>query len=128
MILTGRDRLIFLSPLAVMGVLAIAPTFEESPTMCPFALATGMACPGCGMTRAASMLFRGDLGSAITFHPLVPLIALLAVGGWIWFVLRKSGRVRPMGNRLLNGILIVTLAALLLVWIARLAAGTLPPV
>jgi len=128
MVLTGRDRLILLSPVAVIASLAIAPGFEDGQTMCPFALGTGMACPGCGMTRAASMLFRGDLAAAVTFHPLIPLIAVLAVGGWVWFALRKAGMVPPMSSRLLNGMLIVTLAALVLVWIARLLAGTLPPV
>lgn len=128
MILTGRDRLILLSPVAVVGFLAIGPVFEDGQTMCPFALGTGLACPGCGMTRAASMLFRGDFAAAVTLHPLIPMIALLAVGGWVWFALRKAGMVPPMSSRLLNGMLIVTLAALVLVWVARLLAGTLPPV
>lgn len=128
MTLTRRDRLFFLAPVAVVGALALAPTLEDGPTLCPFALSTGMACPGCGMTRAASRLLRGDLVSAITYHPLVPAIAMLAIGGWAWFVLRKTGRVEAMSNRLLNGILIATLIALVVVWVARLLTGTLPPV
>lgn len=128
MTLTRRDRLFFLAPVAVVGALALAPALEDGPTLCPFALSTGMACPGCGMTRAASRLLRGDLVSAITYHPLVPAIAMLAIGGWAWFVLRKTGRVEAMSNRLLNGILIATLIALVVVWVARLLTGTLPPV
>lgn len=123
-----RDRLILLSPLPVLAVLFAAPAFEDSPTVCPFALTTGVACPGCGMTRAASMLIRGDFISAMTFHPLVPLLALLGVGGWAWFGLRKRGMVQPMSGRLVNGILISLVAALLIVWVARLVAGDLPPV
>lgn len=125
---TRRDRLILMSPVAIVGILAIAPAFEDAPTVCPFALCTGMACPGCGMTRAASMLVRGDFASAVSFHPLVPLVALLATGGWIWFALRKAGKVQAMSGRLLNGILVASLIALVVVWIARLALGTLPPV
>lgn len=128
MTLTIRDRVIFLSPVAVLGVLAIAPTIEDGPNVCPFALATGIACPGCGMTRAASMLLRGDLSSAVAFHPLVPLFAFIAVGGWVWFALRKAGKVQAVSNRLLNGILISTLIALVAVWVLRLISGTLPPV
>lgn len=128
MTLTWRDRLILLSPLAAIGVLAITPAMEDGPTVCPFALCTGMACPGCGMTRAASRLLRGDLASAVSYHPLVPAIALIAVGGWAWFVLRKTGRAQPISNGLLNGILIATFLALMTVWIVRLATGTLPPV
>lgn len=128
MISSQRDRLILLSPLAVLGILFAAPAFEESPTVCPFALTTGMACPGCGMTRAASMLVRGDFASAMTFHPLVPLVALMGVGAWVWFALRRRGRVQAMSSRLINGTLISLLAGLLIVWGARLLGGTLPPV
>lgn len=126
--LTRHDRLIVFSPLAIIGVLALTQGIEEGPTICPFALGTGIACPGCGMTRAASWMLRGDFSSALAYHPLVPAIALLALGGWIWFLLRKTGRVQPMSNRLLNGVLIATLVALLAVWVARLVTGSLPPV
>jgi len=128
MTLTRRDRLVLLSPFAAFGVLAVFPMVEDGPTICPFALTTGMACPGCGMTRAAAQLFRGDLGAAMTLHPLVPAIISLALGGWIWFWLRRTGRAQPMSSRLLNGILITTLIALVAVWIARLATGGLPDV
>jgi hypothetical protein len=128
MTLTWRDRLILFSPLAAIGIMVAAPAMEDGPTVCPFALCTGMACPGCGMTRAAGQLLRGDVGAALTYHPLIPAVALLATGGWVWFVLRKTGRVRPFNSRLLNAILITTLVALVTVWIGRLATGTLPPV
>lgn len=128
MILTRRDRLILFSPLVAIGALTLAQGFEETPTMCPFALATGMACPGCGMTRAAGQLLRGDLGAAIAYHPLIPAIALLTMVGWGWFVLRRTGRVHPMSNRTLNGVLIATAVALVAVWVIRLATGSLPPV
>lgn len=126
--LTRHDRLIVFSPLAIIGVLALTEGIEEGPTICPFALGTGIACPGCGMTRAASWMLRGDFSSAVAYHPLVPAIALLALGGWIWFLLRKTGRVQQMSNRLLNGVLIATSVALLGVWVARLVTGSLPPV
>jgi hypothetical protein len=80
------------------------------------------------MTRAASKLIRGDLGAALAYHPLVPIIGLQILAGWTWFVLRRAGRVQPMRNRTLNAILIATAAGLLAVWLARLLSGTLPPV
>lgn len=123
-----RDRLVLFSPIAIIAALALAPAVDAGPTVCPFALCTGMACPGCGMTRAASRLVRGDLGSALTFHPLVPGIALLAIGGWTWFVLRRMGKVQPLRQSLVNGILILTAIALVGVWVARLLTGTLPDV
>lgn len=123
-----RHRLILWSPLAVVGALLAAPLSDEGATICPFALSTGMACPGCGMTRAASALVRADLGAAVAFHPLIPAVALLAATGWAWYLLRRAGRVQAMSNRMLNGILIATALALVAVWLARLLTGTLPAV
>ena len=123
-----RDRLVFLAPVAVLGLLASIRPVDDGVTICPFALFTGMACPGCGMTRAASFLIRGDLTAALGYHPLVPWIALLSIGGWAWFLLRRSGRVDPLPTRWVNTILIGTGVMLLGVWAARLLSGTLPPV
>ena len=123
-----RGRLLLAAPLAVIGLLAAVRPADDGVTICPFALCTGMACPGCGMTRAASHLIRGDLDTALGYHPLVPLIALLSFGGWAWYMLRRSGRVQPLPTRWLNAILIVTGIMLLGVWAARLLSGTLPPV
>lgn len=113
-----------------VGLLALglfAPS-DDGPTICPFALCTGTACPGCGLTRAGSSLIRGDFSGAMAYHPLVPLIGALLGGAWVWYVLQRRGRIQPMNPKILNGILIVTLVALVAVWVVRLTAGTLPPV
>ena len=123
-----RERLIFAAPLTVIGLLATIRPGDDGVTVCPFALFTGMACPGCGMTRAASYLIRGDISTALGYHPLVPLIAILSLGGWAWYLLRRSGRVQPLPTRWVNTVLIVTGIMLLGVWAARLLNGTLPPV
>lgn len=126
--LTWRDRVILVSPFIAVFLLAVASPSDDGPTICPFALFGGIACPGCGMTRAASHLVKGDIGAALTYHPLVPLVALMAAAGWAWFVLRSSGRVKPMSQRALDLILIGSAVALVAVWVGRLATGTLPPV
>lgn len=126
--LTWRDRLILASPLIAVFLLAVVNPSHDGPTICPFALFAGIACPGCGMTRAASHLVKGDIGAALTYHPLAPLIALMSVVGWTWFVLRLTGRVQPLSQRALNLILIGSAVALVAVWVGRLATGTLPPV
>lgn len=125
---TWRDRLILLAPFLGVTALALMTPSDNAPTFCPFALCTGTACPGCGMTRAASALVKGDIHSALTYHPLVLAIGIELLIGWGWFVLRRSGRVRPMSNRTLNVVLALTAVALLAVWIVRLSTGTLPPV
>lgn len=125
---TWRDRLFLAAPFLAIGLLAVLSPSDDGPTICPFALCTGSACPGCGMTRAASSLIRGDIGAAMVFHPLVILIALQATGAWIWYVLRRKDRVGPMSQRTLTIILATTGVALVLVWIVRLALGSLPAV
>lgn len=123
-----RDRLLLAAPaLGVLFLLTVHPG-DDGVTVCPFALATGMACPGCGMTRAASMLLRGNLDAALDFHPLIPLLAVQIAAGWVWFLLRRSGRVGPMPARALNGVLIGTGVILIAVWAVRWANGSLPPV
>lgn len=123
-----RDRLILAAPfLGVALLMAFAPS-DDGPTVCPFALCTGMACPGCGMTRAAGHLIRGNLSEAMGYHPLIPLIAIQVLAGWAWLVLRRKGKVGPLPQRMVNAVLITTAAALLLVWVARILTGSLPPV
>lgn len=123
-----RHRLIVAAPLLAVFLVGLGGTVEDGPTLCPFALCTGTACPGCGMTRAASSVVRGDWGGALTFHPLVFLVLAQLAGAWIWYLLRRSGRVSPIGQRTLNLVLLANLLALVVVWLIRLSAGTLPPV
>lgn len=123
-----RDRLTIAAPIGLAVFLMAGSSGDDGPTLCPFALMTGTACPGCGMTRAASHLIRGDLEAAIGYHPLIPLIAILAVGGWAWFLLVRSGRARPPTSQTVNVTLITTGVLLVAVWLARLVSGSLPPV
>lgn len=50
------------------------------PTICPFKLATGLDCPGCGGTRAAHDLMRGNLVGALDHN----VLAVLAIPLILW--------------------------------------------
>lgn len=115
--------------LAVVGAagLAVAP-IEQAPTVCPFALMTGTACPGCGLTRAAGALFRGDLAASWAFHPLVMVVLLWLAGAGVMWMRRRRGVVTGLSSQVVNRLLIGTAAVFVVTWIARLVTGTLPPV
>jgi hypothetical protein len=117
-----------LAPFLAVAFLSVAPISDDGPTVCPFALVTGTACPGCGLTRAAGYLIRGDLSLALAYHPLVILISIQALAGWVWLILRKSDQVKPVSTRLTNAVLVGTGVSLLVVWLLRMWAGSLPPV
>ena len=59
---------------------------------------------------------------------LILLVAALSVMGSAWYLLRRLGKARPIPNRWVNSILVVTGIMLLGVWVARALSGTLPPV
>ena len=50
--------------------------------ICPFRLAFGFSCPGCGLTRATIAMIEGDWQRMWNLHPLAPLIVsvMLAAG------------------------------------------------
>ena len=49
---------------------------------CTFYQLTGLSCPGCGLTRAITALLSGDVASALSYNPMLPLYALYSA----WFV------------------------------------------
>jgi hypothetical protein len=123
-----QSRLVLLSPAIVVGLLALAHPGDDGPTICPFAIITGVACPGCGMTRAAASMVRGEFGAAGAYHPMVFVLAVAGLGAWTWYLLRRSGRAGPLPPRTVNTALIAIGIMLLGVWAVRFATGTLPPV
>ncbi|MCI0677816.1 MAG: DUF2752 domain-containing protein [Actinobacteria bacterium] len=124
----SRRDVLLAAPVVAMATLAIRPPIDGGLSLCPVAFFTGFACPGCGMTRAVSHLMHGDMAMAVTLHPLV--IPILAVGAvlWVWFLLWRLGRLRPIGRGAFNAIIASSAVALVTVWVTRLASGTLPPV
>ena len=46
---------------------------------CPFRLIFGVACPGCGLTRAMLCLLKLDIVGAFSYHPLFWLVVLWGI-------------------------------------------------
>ncbi len=119
---------LWMAPLGAVAILAALSRFETGPTLCPFALVTGMACPGCGLTRAAASLAQGDLVAAVTYHPLVLVAATWMAGWWGVAAARRWGRPITVDQRVVERLLRVTAGAFALTWVVRITTDSLPPV
>jgi len=114
-------------PIGAAAALSIYPA-SGGPTLCPFALVTGTACPGCGLTRAAAALVRGDTAAALSLHPLIVIVVVWLIGVWVAGFYRRSGRRLPVHPRIINGLLLLTGVLFVVTWAIRLANGSLPAV
>ena len=84
---------------------------------CLFKWALGIACPGCGMTRAWLRLLQLDFAGAFSLHPLFWAAPIL----FLVYVLDGTVLKGKWLSNLLYGLLF---AGFLAVWIVRLATGT----
>ena len=100
-----KDRALLVSLVVLVAAIAAYCLRSLGPgwmPKCIFRSATGLECPGCGMTRGTYALLNGRIVEAFAFNPvgmvLLPL-ALVALGievlGWV--------RGKPMPFRLNPG-------------------------
>ena len=85
---------------------------------CPFSYLFGLSCPGCGMTRAFFSLLQLRFAEAFYYHPLFPLVILLALGySLIYF------RILRISDRTKRPVLTLSCALFILVYFIRLFSG-----
>ncbi len=110
----GALGLVALAAPAVAGLEVVPP--------CPLRTVTGLDCPFCGGTRATRALVAGDVGSAFDYNLLVPLAALLAVIGGLWWTLSRAGGVSfapAVSMARSSAVWIGLLVVLVVFWVAR---------
>lgn len=73
-----------LAIIGIVGVTASAlivglfnPTTAGFFPVCPLHAATGLNCPGCGLTRGFHALFNGDFTQALQYNAALPIFALV---------------------------------------------------
>ena len=111
------------------GLLAFAWLRAFTPSgisTCLSATLLGIDCPGCGMTRAVSLLGHGDIIGSFALHPLAIPFAVQVVVAWSWWGLVLARRARVPSPWWGIGVLTLDMAALVVTWILRLVTGTLP--
>jgi hypothetical protein len=87
---------------------------------CPFHQATGLWCPGCGMTRALHQLLHGNVAASLGFNLFLPVV--LAIGVWLWlqwFWPTVGGRELPGLRRVPKPVWVGLLVALVVFTVAR---------
>ena len=88
--------------------------FDET---CPFYGLFGIRCPGCGMTRAALCVLRGDLAGAWEYHAMFWSLPLLF--GYFLTDGNLFGRIFPKGNRIDRILLAALGVGFLANWIVK---------
>jgi Protein of unknown function (DUF2752) len=104
----------------VAGALFVAthdPASASSPfPACAFHQATGLWCPGCGLTRGVYQLLNGHVGAALSYNIFTPVAIAAIVIVWLGWVRVSWGaspiHVSPQTGRWVA----ITMAVLLLVY------------
>jgi hypothetical protein len=92
---------------------------------CPIREASGIPCPGCGLTTACEELLHGDLGAALATHAFAPVfllgLATLAVVSLLPAKLhaRAVAAIARLEER--TGFTVILLVALFAYWALRVA-------
>lgn len=94
------------------------------PSVCIFERATGLPCPGCGLTRSMTAAVRGDITASLSFHRL-GLVTMIYISLQLVFSLVVLGfprlRERLQGwGRFLNKGLIFLGILFLINWMVTL--------
>lgn len=128
----GSRRGAWLPWLAAGAALALAwaglaaPHSDAAEPLCALRRASGFACPTCGVTRALTLLAHGAWRESLAMHPWAAALALQVAGAWALWAAWLAGRLRARPDRWIPHALAVNVAVLVALWLARLAAGTLP--
>lgn len=120
--LVGATGLVLLARLGELGLAA------PEATICLMRGATGLPCPGCGITRSLAAVASGSFEAAFTAHPLGPILVAEALGFWLWIGagLARDGFPSGRESRWLETLLLGHATALAAIWVGRAASGSLP--
>lgn len=109
-------------PLAAIAWIAAG---EPSGPACLMRELTHVDCPTCGMTRALALLARGEWRASLAVHPWAAALVVQLFAGWMaWIRWLLRGGGNP--ERWIPWFVLANGTGLIVLWVVRLAAGTLP--
>jgi len=91
------------------------------PSFCLFRAITGFNCPVCGITRSVALCYRFDFSAAIAQHPAGPLIAVIVILLFLYFLITASWSPVPSlswrrETSLMRAVSRIVVVALFLSW------------
>ena len=93
---------------------------------CPILAATGIPCPGCGLTRATMQLLHGDVISSLQTHAFAPIFFTALILMCLVLVFPRSMTQKIISSvrqfEIRNGITAWVLFSLMSYWAVRLIA------
>ena len=87
---------------------------------CIIRFVTGVACPGCGLTRAWLCALHLDFAAALAFHPLFWLVPPVALAVVCYERTSRMPSVSSGARRVLAACLAAAVVLFIAVWLARL--------
>jgi hypothetical protein len=122
-----RNEWIWLGVLTavLVGSVIWHPLDEGGFVICLLRRATGLPCPGCGLTRSFCAIAKGQVDRSFHFHALGPVLFAMACVYWLRGIAAVSGLAGPVDRfdgfvaRYRIGVIVVV--AMLVAWIVKLA-------
>ena len=117
---TARSILFLAASLAVLAwFYFFDPAKADAFLPCPFRLATGWSCPGCGTQRAVHLFLHGEIFAGLRSNPLsvilIPVVGVLFARHFA----DSAFRSRQTNNRTNTSFIVGMLVVLAAYWIAR---------
>lgn len=100
-------------------VYAVDPIRRMITPPCPYLTLTGLACPGCGLTRATHFLLHGDVARAFAYNPW----AFVTAPALLLFVALPSMTDATRTLRVRTGLSWMMLVVTLAFWVWRNTPG-----
>jgi hypothetical protein len=93
-----------------------AQHIEQAQSFCPFKMATGLPCPGCGITKSFIFFYEGDWYNSFHYHLFGPFAVVFCVFILFLIPLEFFTQKQYLRNVLYNKTLAYFLSILLIVY------------